>query len=149
MAILDNYKRFPSPSQASRVGSFWLFAKLDVSKWYTEQASSTVMAAGDDFRILKVRDKWVIRDSYWRIISAFDATTSIDIGTAVGGNQILSAQTTVTASDWAQGAIDSDDNTAPLTADGYIWVELNTATPTTGIIEVMIEMVAGPDETEL
>jgi hypothetical protein len=85
MAIYNHYSRFPSPSQAARTGSFWLYTKVDLRKWYTEQESSTQLAAGDDFRILKVRDLWVIRDSYTRVTVAGDASLTYDVGTAQGG----------------------------------------------------------------
>jgi hypothetical protein len=122
-----------------------------MSKWYTEQESSTAMAAGDDFRIFRVYDNWIIRDSYVRIPTAFAASTTLDIGTAAGGTQISNAidgTDTVTYADWAQQVVDPNDNTVTIGADGYIWLEVNVTTPTVGEIEVLLEVVAGPDQTE-
>ena len=147
MATDYNFMKLqPSPSNGSRMGTFWLYAKLDFNK--------NPLGIADSAKIMKVRDKWVIADSYWRQLVASTAGNTYDIGVvdATGAyastdNGILSGGAS-TAGDWAQGVPDRDADQIVLTVDSIVFVENLTADVTDGIVEVLLEIIAGPEDNE-
>jgi hypothetical protein len=74
MAAYNFMKLQPSPSNAPRMGTFWLYAKLDFSL--------NPLAVADSAKIMYLKDKWVVTDSYWRMTTASTAANTFDIGTA-------------------------------------------------------------------
>jgi len=145
MAVYDLYKTAASPSQAPRFGTFWLYAKVNFAE--------NPMAVSDVARLMKIKDKWVVRDSYWRMTVASTAANTFDIGfndagSAVYTNQGILAGGASAAGDWAQGVVDPDANQKICTTDGYIFVENLTAAVYDGVLEVMVEVFAGPDDAE-
>jgi hypothetical protein len=88
-------------------GSFWMYYKLDFSK--------QPAAANDIFNIFKIKDLWIIRESYYRIKtgSALGADWEIGIG---GGTEIADVSTTTTAADWVAGSY-APDNCEPIDMD--------------------------------
>lgn len=145
MAAYDFMKLQPSPSNSPRMGTFWLYAKLDFSK--------NPLATGDSAKIMKLRDKWVVTDSYWRQTTASTAANTYDIGTVdstsyASTDQGILAGGASTAGDWAQGVPDRDANQIVLTEDRFVFVENLTADVTDGVLEVMLEIMAGPDDNE-
>jgi len=147
MAIDYNFMKLqPSPSNAPKMGTFWLYAKLDFSK--------NPLGIGDSAKIMKVKDLWVIRDSYWRCSTATTAANTWDIGTVdatgtfASTDQGIGAALTSGASDWTQGTADPDANQIILTVDRWVFVSNNTAACTDGVLEVMLEIMAGPQDNE-
>ena len=135
----------PSPSNAPCMGTFWLYAKLDFSR--------DPLGIGDSAKIMKVKDLWVIRDSYWRQTVASTAANTYDIGvdgvgTYASTDQGIGAGLTSGASNWTQGVPDPDGNQIILTEDSIVFVENLTAAVTDGVLEVMLEIMAGPEDNE-
>jgi hypothetical protein len=128
------------------MGSFWLYAKLDFSR--------QPLAAGDSAKIMNLKDKWIVADSYWRQTVASTAANTYDIGTVdatgtyASTDQGILAGGASTASDWTQGVPDRDANQIICTVDRIVFVENLTATVTDGVLEVMLEIIAGPDDNE-
>jgi hypothetical protein len=149
--MAQNFDWYPNARmEAPRTGSFWGFARVNLSQWYRQRLETG--AAQDDFKVMKTRDKWIVRDSYYRIREACSATVTLNIGTTEAGTEIAAAvdgTDTSTYADWTQGTIDPNDNVEALTADGYIWLMIDTAETTQGIVEIAVEFVAGPDDNEL
>jgi len=146
MAAYDFTKLQPSPSNASRMGTFWLYAKLDFSL--------NPLAIADSAKIMKLMDKWIVRDSYWRMTTASTAANTFDIGYVVASsyastNQGILAGGTSGAGNWAQGVIDPDAHQLICAADYWVFVENLTAAVTDGVLEVMLEIVAGPDDQRM
>ena len=145
MAAYNFMKLQPSPSNAPRMGTFWLYAKLDFSR--------NPLGIGDSAKIMKLKDKWIVGDSYWRQTTASTAANTYDIGTVdassfASTDQGIGAGLASSASDWAQGVPDRDANQIILTEDRYVFVENLTAAVTDGVLEVMLEIIAGPDDNE-
>jgi hypothetical protein len=136
----------PGPSNSSTMGTFWLYKKLDFFK--------NPLATDDSAKIFKCANKWVLMDSYYRVPDATTAANTWDIGhvDATGAfastdQSILVAGTSGTK-DWTQMIVDRDANQIMLTVDSWIFVSNNTAACASGILEVMIEVMAGPEDNE-
>jgi hypothetical protein len=135
----------PSPSNSPQMGTFWLYAKLDFAK--------TPILDDGSAKILNVKDKWVIRDSYWRCTVASTGSSTFDIGIdpVAGGyahtDHSILADGASSAGNWAQGTIDPD-STVSITVDSIVFVEIEVADITDGVLEVMLEVMAGPDDNE-
>ena len=147
MANYDLYKG-NNTGQAPKFGTFWLHFKLDFSKQN--------FAANDTADLIKLKDKWVVRDSYWRVTTASASAATADVGTHVATNSTYTDQGIVagtsldlsTASDWAQGTIDPDANQLILAADRFVFIENLSATTSDGVVEILLEVFAGPDDAE-
>jgi hypothetical protein len=135
----------PSPSNSPKMGTFWLYQKLDFSK--------TPILDDGSAKIMRVKDLWVIRDSYWRCTVASSAASTFDIGidSIAGGyahtDHSILADGASSAGNWAQGSIEPATPTI-LTVDSIVFVEIEVAAITDGILEVMLEIVAGPEDNE-
>ena len=146
MADYNFMKLQPSPSNAPRMGTFWLYAKLDFSK--------NPVGIGDSMKIMKVKDKWVITDSYWRQTVASTGASTMDIGTVDATGTFASTDQGILnagasgAGDWAQAKPDRDADQIVLTVDRWVFCSNNTAARTDGVFEVMLEIMAGPDDNE-
>lgn len=135
----------PSPSNSPRMGNFWLYAKLDCNK--------DPLGIGDSAKIMKVKDLWVVRDSYWRQTVASAGSETFDIGFvdatgtfAATDDGIVSAAAS-SASDWTQGTI-KPDAAEILTVDSWVFCSNNTAARVDGVFEVLLEIMAGPQDNE-
>ena len=135
-----------SPSNAPKMGTFWLYAKLDFYK--------QILAIADSAKIMTVKDNWVLLDSYYRVPDATTDANTWDIGhvDATGAyastDQSILVAGTSGAKDWTQMVVDRDANQIAMTVDSIIFVSNNTAECAAGILEVMIEVMAGPDDNE-
>lgn len=134
----------PSPSNSPKMGSFWLYSKLDFHQ--------TPLLDDGTAKIMKLKDLWVIRDSYWRCTTASSGASTFDIGISAAStyahttHEIL-ADGASSAGNWAQGSIEPATPTI-LTADSIVFVEIEVAAITDGVLEVMLEIIAGPDDNE-
>ena len=146
MADYDFMKLQPSPSNSPKMGTFWLYAKLDFSR--------NPVGIADSMKIMKVRDNWVIADSYWRQTVASTGASTMDIGTvdATGAfastDQGILAAGASGAGNWAQGVADRDGDQIVLTVDRWVFCSNNTAARTDGVFELLLEIIAGPDDNE-
>jgi len=132
-------------------GSFWIYIRMDISDMMDRgMVRRPGLLTGDYVYLAKLRDKWVIRDSYIRIPEAADTGTQYNIGYSAAGTQIaaiVDGTDTATYADWVQGTIDPNDSIASLTADAYLQVHMNAGGPTdNGVLELLLEIVAGPDD---
>ena len=134
----QSYKTHPFPSQNCKPGSFWLFYELD----FKHQPA----AQNDTFNIMKLKDQWIIRESFYRIKTGSALGADWDIGIA-GGDEIADVDTTTTAADWVAGSYTS---AAPYLngQDRYITVQVTDAAETAGCLQVMIECIAFVDNAE-
>ena len=80
-SVYDYYREHQSPSNAPKGnGTFWLYAKIDFSKQN--------MAAADNLKLFKVKDKWLLLRGFTRTLVASDGDATADIGTAAVGQQL-------------------------------------------------------------
>jgi len=120
-------------------GAFWLNAELNFREHNAE--------ANDIFRIMKLRDGWIIRDSYWRIIEIGTSGTDWEIGKHDGTTSIVDITDPTTKTDWAQGSYTPAATWVP-NDDEFVEVKVTAAAETIGIVRVMIEVVAGIGQNE-
>jgi hypothetical protein len=74
---------------------------------------------------------------------------TIDIGTTSGGQQLDAGFNTNSAGDWIIMDTLKSAGEIALSADGYIFLENLTNAASSGIVEVMIEVYAGPEDAEM
>jgi hypothetical protein len=142
MATYDYYKENQSPSPSPRANAtVWMYCKFDFSKQN--------MAANDVARIFQVRDKWLLLRGFIRCLTATGVANTIDIGTSSGGQQLDAGFNTNSAGDWTIMDTLKSAGEIALTADGYIFLENLTNAASSGIVEVMIEVYAGPEDAEM
>ena len=110
-------------------------------------AKLPVAAADDNWKILAVNDGWVLYDGYTRVPTASSSTATVDIGTAEDGTELdaaidlSSAATDITAMDTLVAG-----TPIIITADGYIWLDFNTASVSDGTLEIHLLIAAVPGE---
>jgi hypothetical protein len=123
----------------NKPGSFWVFAILDFSMHNA--------AANDIFRIIKLKNGWMVRDSRWKILSVGTSGTDWEIGVkdATTGIVDVTDPTSVTA--WAQGSYTPAAEFVPA-EDEYIEVKVTAGAETIGKLAVAVEIFAGIDESE-
>ena len=138
MATYQSWKTHPYPSGNAKPGSFWLFYELD----FKHQPA----AQNDTFNIMKLKDQWIIRESYVRIKTGSDQGADWEVGIG-NGTEIKDLSTTTTAGDWQAGSYTS---AAPYLngEDRYITVQVTDAAETKGCLQVMLEIVAFIDNAE-
>jgi hypothetical protein len=120
-------------------GAFWLNAELN----FREHNAT----ANDIFRIMKLRDGWIIRDSYWRIVQVGTSGTDWHIGKHDDTDSIIAITDPTSATDWAQGSYTPAATWTP-NDDEFVEIKVVAAAETQGILRVMIEIVAGQDQNE-
>lgn len=123
----------------NRPGCFWVFAELDFQKHNA--------AANDIFRIIKLKQGWMVRDSRYKVKSAGTSGTDWEVGVSDATTGIVDITDPTSTTEWAQG---SYTPAAELTvaADRYIEVKVTAGAETVGKLLVAIEVFAGIDESE-
>ena len=123
----------PSP------GEFYLYKKVDFSE-------DPMAAVGDDFKLAGTKDGWLIKDSYFRMPVASTSAGTVDVGTAQDGTELDTA-IDVDGANTAWAAM-TPTNAVPVevTADGFIWLDCNTAAIEDGVIEFMFCIMAAPGD---
>jgi hypothetical protein len=142
MADYDYYKEHQSPSPMPQAGkAVWMYCKIDFSKQN--------VTTSDNLKIFQVRDKWLLTRGFIRCTTATAGATTLDFGTASGGIELDTAFAANSAGDWLIMDTLKSAGEIALTADGYIWVDIDGANAASGVIEVLIEVVVGPDDGEM
>lgn len=127
-------------SESARSGSFWLKARLDFQKHNA--------ASGDIFRIMKLRQGWILRDSYFKVEKGGTSGTDWEIGYSGATTDITDISDPTSATEWAQGSEHPGAQTYPFTSDKYVEVVVADGPETSGVLLVMAQVVAGFDEAE-
>ncbi len=122
-------------------GEFYIYSKIDFSK-------TPMSAVGDDFKLSAIKDGWLIKDSYFRMLTASTSAGTVDVGTAQNGTELDTA-IDVDGANTAWAAM-TPTNASPVevTADGFIWLDCNTAAIEDGILELMFCIMAAPGDDE-
>lgn len=128
-----------------KFGNFWMGFKINFAEYPTG-------AVGDSYRIGKVRDGWLITESYWRMPTpSTQATSTIDVGFgAAGQTDIVSAiNADGSYTGWQDGSIlQNGGANLEIAADEHVVVTVDAAAIGDGILEVMFNVVAGISENE-
>jgi hypothetical protein len=151
MALNYDYSHLMT-GMSQRLGSFWVYMKFDVEEIrkgaFPEVAG---IPSGTDFKIGKLKGGTQIRDSFIRVLTASTGSATYEIGVVEGGTLMDTGLDSATAGDWVQGDIDplapaSGSSLAKATEDHYIWLQISTAAIADGVLEIMLECVAGADD---
>lgn len=133
MATYDYYKN-QQPVGPYKPGSNWFMITVDFSKQN--------VAAADVLRLMEVKNHWILKSGFTRVRSAADGTATMDIETTAGGDQIDAAVDIDSATDtWLRFDTLDDDGPIALTADSYIFATINAAACSSGIIDILLEIV--------
>lgn len=120
-------------------GTFPVLIRIDFSKL-------PVAAAGDNWKVLAIKDGWILKCGYTRMSTDSTSTGTIDIGTQEDGVE-LDAAFDVDAgsqSDWTVMDTLVEGTPIIVTADGYIWLDFNTAVIEDGVFEILLEIFCAP-----
>lgn len=117
-------------------GVNYLQIKIDFTK-------TPVDAADDNWKILKVSDEWIFLAGFTRN-TASSSTATVDVGTAEDGTEFDTAIDISTAlTSWTVMDTLKDGTAVIITADGYIWLDFNTAAVTDGVLEFLFVIACG------
>ena len=138
-----------SPTGQLQVYGDNMWPGLNVVRIHIDFAKTPVAAAGDNWKILALNDGWILKCGYTKL-TASTSTATVDIGTAEDGTELDTAVDLSTASaDWQ--AMDTLVEGTPIivTADGYIWLDFNTATVSDGTLDILLEILVAPGEDSI
>jgi hypothetical protein len=124
----------------NKPGSFWVFAILDFAEHNA--------AANDIFRIIELKNGWMVRDSRWKILSVGTSGTDWEIGVKDATTGIVDVTDPTSTTAWAQGSYTPAAEFVPA-EDEYIEVKVTAGAETIGKLAVAVEIFAGIDESEL
>jgi hypothetical protein len=125
-------------------GVFPLYVKVDFSV-------DSLAAAGDYLVVAKLLKNWILLDSYWKFPTDSTAAATIDIGTTYDGSGqevVAGADTDVgSQTEWTQGTIKSGALEI-VDADSYLTVEGLGVAIGDGVLEILLLVATGVDESE-
>ena len=125
-------------------GIFPLYCKIDFKK-------HPLAASGDYLVVAKTLTNWIILDSFYKMPTDSTSTTLLDIGFDYdgSGHDVVDGidADAGSQSGWTQGTIKSGAIKIE-DADSYLCVEAETAAISDGILEILLLVAAGVDESE-
>ena len=124
---------------SNKPGSVVMFAILDFAKHNA--------ASGDIFRLIKLKNGWIVRDSWYKIMSAGTSGTDWELGVKDATTGIVDVTDPTTAGAWTQGAYKAGAEFVPA-EDEYIEVKVTAGAETVGKVGVAVEIFIGIDEAE-
>lgn len=124
---------------SNKPGSVVMFAILDFSKHNA--------AANDIFRVIKMKQGWIIRDSWYKVMSAGTSGTDWEIGYAGATTDIKDITDPTSTTEWLQGD-DKAGAEKSWASDGYVEVKVTAGAETIGKLGVAVEVFIGIDEAE-
>ena len=113
-------------------------------------SKTPVAAADENWKVLQLNEGWELMNGYTRLSVASTSTATVDIGTAEDGTELDTAvDVSVQATDWQ--AMDTLVAGTPIlvAADGYIWLDFNTAAIADGTLDIYLQIVCAPNQDSL
>jgi hypothetical protein len=136
MAIYDHYIAPTASSDGS--GLFVVRFRVDFGKQN--------VASGDDLRVAKIKDGWLLLSGYYKIVTGNGASKTIDVGYSQNDASIISNLDIQTAGNWtiATAPVLNGDAFKEYTSAGYIWVNADAAIDA-GVVDFMFPAVLTTD----
>ncbi len=127
----------------SATGLFYIYASIDFSEHNTA-------AANDDIKIARTRDGWLFLGAFFRMPTDSTSAATVDVGTAQNGVELDTAidLDAGTQTGWT-AMTPTYASPVEVTSDGYIWLDINTAACTDGVLQMMFIVMAGPGEDSI
>ena len=121
-----------------KTGLNYLYIKIDFSK-------TPVSASGDNWKIARIRDGWLFKGSYFRMATDSTSAATIDVGTTEDATDLDSAIDVDGGTQTAWTVMTPTDAVpVEVSADGYIWLDFNSAAISDGMIEFLFTILAEP-----
>jgi len=138
MAIVDIRNRVELQMK-EKSGLFYIYMKVDFTKCNISTAN--------DYRIARIADGWLFLGSFFRMPTDSTSAGTIDIGTTQSGTDLDSA-IDVDAGSQTSWTTMTPTYAAPVevASDGYMWLEANAAAVNNGVLEMMMVVMAAPNE---
>lgn len=131
MATYDYFRQPGIP--APHPGENWWWIRLD----FTIQNMQT----SDVCRIAKLKNHWIIKNTFTRMTIPTTAAATADLGVTSGGQELDAAVALDGTDTWVRGDAVDDDGPLAITADGYIYFECLTAAIYDGIFDYLVEVI--------
>ena len=147
MATYNYFEAHQGSFPSIKPGSNWFHLRFDgrvLNKYW-----GVVGAANDIFRMMKVKNHWIIKNGFTRVSGAAVATATGDLEVSVA-NELDNAIALQGGPDtWIR--TDGSDDAAPkmVTDDGYVLLTINDeALELTTVIDIMLEVIVSPWDVE-
>lgn len=127
-------------SGMTKPGIFPILIKIDFSKL-------NVAASDDNWKIFAVKDGWILWDGFTKVATVSASIATVDVGTAEDGTQLDTAiDISSAATDWTKMDTLKDGTKIIIAADGYIWLDFNSAAVTDGTLDILLFFGTAPGE---
>jgi hypothetical protein len=126
-------------SESPKPGTFWLKGVVDFNKHNAAQ--------NDVFNVFKLRQGWIVMDSFYKILVGSSLGSDWEIGWSGATTDVADVSTTTTAGEWTAGS-ETRATAYSITADKYLQVVVGDADESIGKLGIMLEVFAGWDENE-
>ena len=124
---------------SNKPGSVIMFAILDFNMYNA--------AANDIFQLIKLKNGWIVRDSWYKVLSVGTSGTDWELGVKDATTGIVDITDPTSTTAWAQGAYKAGAEFVPA-EDEYIQCKVTAAAETIGKVAVAVEIFIGIDEAE-
>jgi hypothetical protein len=104
-------------------------------------------AANDIFRVIKLKNGWIVRDSWYKVMSVGTSGTDWELGVKDATTGIVDVDDPTSTTAWTQGAYKAGAEFVPA-EDEYIEVKVTAGAETIGKVGVAVEVFIGIDEAE-
>jgi hypothetical protein len=123
----------------NRPGKVVMFAILDFAQHNA--------AANDIFRLIKLKNGWIVTDSWYKVMSVGTSGTDWEIGVKDATTGIVDVTDPTSTTAWTEGSYTPAANFVPA-EDEYIEVKVTAGAETIGKVGVAVEIFIGIDEAE-
>ena len=124
---------------SNKPGHVVMFAILDFAKHNAAQ--------NDIFRLIKLKNGWIVKDSHYKVMSAGTTGTDWEIGVKDATTGIVDVTDPTSTTAWAQGSYLPGAEFLPA-EDEYIEVKVTAGAETIGKLGVAVDVWIGIDEAE-
>lgn len=122
-------------------GSNWVYVLVDFAKQN--------MIATDVIKLFPVKNHWIIKSGYHRVVVAASGNITADIGITAGGQEIDAAFDPVAdATTWGPFSVVLDNAPVACTVDTYVYLENLDNTAISGTSEFLFEIVIPPTDAD-
>jgi len=147
MATYNYFEAHQGAYPNVKPGSNWFHLRFDGKVF--EKYWGEIGAANDIFRLMKVKNHWIIKNGFTRVSSAAVATATGDLEVASANELDAAIALEGGADTWIRTDGKDDDDPLAITEDGYLLLTINTAAlELTTVIDIMFEIIVSPWDLE-